>query len=119
MVKSDNFYEFLDGNIEYADVFLDPTDKEKTKLMKVISVTRKPGGRIARFGLKLTKPKPREIEIEIDEPTARAIVKLFDDAPENPPPGTTMSQEWEAEAAEKAAKKAAKAASAPDGEKKD
>jgi hypothetical protein len=100
-----DFYEFLDGSIEYASVIPDPTDREKTKMVKVISVTRKPGGRVARFGLKLTKPKPREIEIEIDEPTARAIVKVFDDAPDNPPPGPTMAQEWEAEAKEKAAKK--------------
>ncbi len=99
MVRESDFYEFLDGNIEHANVFLDPTDREKTKLMKVVSVTRRPGGRVARIGLNITKPKPREIEIEIDEQLARAIVKVFDDAPAKPPPGLTMEQEREAEKA--------------------
>ncbi len=101
MRKSD-FYEFLDGNIEHSEVILDPTDKEKTKLMKVISVIRKPGGRVARIGLNITKPKPREIEIEIDEALARAIVQVFDDAPEKVESGLTMAQEWAEEDAKKA-----------------
>jgi len=92
-----NFYDFLEGKIDYASVIPDPTDREKTKLMKVVSITRKPGGRVARIGFSLTYPKKRDIELEIDEPTARAIVKIFDDAPEKPEPGLTQEQEHEAE----------------------
>jgi hypothetical protein len=99
-VKASDFYEFLDGNIEHANVFLDPATQDKTRLMKVISVTRKAGGRVARIGLNITQPKPRDIEIELDEALARAIVKVFDDAPEKPEPGLTMAQEREQEASE-------------------
>jgi hypothetical protein len=44
--------------------------------MKVVSISRGPGGRIARIDMNL---KAGPIELEIDEPTARAIVKVFDD----------------------------------------
>jgi len=73
-------YEFHDGQIDYADIEADPTDKAVTKLLRVISITRTPGGRIAKVGLSITKPKPREIEVSIAESIARAIVKIFDDA---------------------------------------
>ena len=76
-----DLYHFLEGEIDYAEVERDPTEKTVTKLMKVVSITRTPGGRIARIGFTLKKPKPRDIELEIDEPTARAIAKVFDDAP--------------------------------------
>jgi hypothetical protein len=81
MPRAANFYDFLDGQIENAEAFLDPIKREKTKLMKVVTVTRTPGGRLARLGFTLTRPKPRDIELIIDEATARAIVKVFDDAP--------------------------------------
>jgi hypothetical protein len=34
-----------------------------------------------RVGFKLTRPKKRDVELEIDEPTVRALAKLFDEAP--------------------------------------
>lgn len=79
------FANFLDAEIDYAEVVRDFTDREKTKLMKVISITRKPGGRVVRVGFKLTRPKKRDVELEIDEPTVRALAKLFDEAPETLP----------------------------------
>lgn len=75
-----DFYDFLDGQVTYSEVEVDPTEKTVTKLMKVISITRAPGGLVARLGFNLKRPKPREVELEIDESTARAIVKVFDDA---------------------------------------
>ncbi len=86
MPKRD-FYDFLDGEIDYSEVEITPddTDKEKTLLMKVVAVTRTPGGRIARFWLDLKNPKPRSIEITISEPLARAIAKLFDEPQEAEP----------------------------------
>lgn len=80
-----DFYDFLDGKVTYAEVMPDPTKKSMTKLMKVISITRQPGGRIAHIGFDLQKGP---VELEIDEPTARAIVKLFDDTPAEEKPAT-------------------------------
>lgn len=79
-------YNFLDAKINYAEVVRDPTDREKTKMVKVLSVTRRPGGRVARLGFTISKPKKRDVELEIDEPTVRAIAKLFDEAPAELPP---------------------------------
>ena len=72
-------YEFIEAEFEYADIEPDPTDKTVTKLLKIISVERTPGGRLARIGLTVTKGKPRDIEVLISESIARAFVKVFDD----------------------------------------
>jgi len=74
----------IGGTVEASEVLPDSTDKTVTKVMKTRTITRTPGGRIARLDLQTLKGF---IELEIDEPTARAIVKVFDDAPapwENP-----------------------------------
>jgi len=50
--------------------------QEVTKLMKVVSITRKPSGRIAKIEMRL---KEGLVDLEIDEATARAIAAVFDD----------------------------------------
>lgn len=67
---------FVGAELVESTVEPDPTTRSKTKLMKVVSITRTPGGRIARVDFNLKKGP---VELEIDEPTARAIVKIFDD----------------------------------------
>lgn len=89
--------ELLNGVVESAGVFKEMTDREIIKVVKLISITRTPDTLIAQINL-LTGGTLRDIAI--DEPTVRALVKVFDDfhakhpdgkAPPAPP-GTFASQ---------------------------
>lgn len=71
-------HDLTDGKVEASEVLPDPTEKTVTKMMKTKTITRLPGGRIARIDLQLQRGL---VELEIDEGTARAIAKVFDDAP--------------------------------------
>lgn len=82
---------FVGAEVVGSTVEPDPTAQTKTKLMKVVSITRTPGGRVARVDFNL---KAGPIELEIDEPTARAIVKIFDDD-KRPPNVLDMQDELE------------------------
>jgi hypothetical protein len=81
---------FVGAEFVGAEVLPDPTTQTKTKLMKIVSITRTPGGRIARVDFNL---KAGPIELEIDEPTARAIVKVFDDDSAKKPPNVLDMQD--------------------------
>lgn len=69
--------KLLNGKVESAIVEPEPTKKVVVRLMKVISITRTPEGRVAHIQLSMPK---MDVGIHIDEGTARAIAKVFDDA---------------------------------------
>jgi hypothetical protein len=68
--------ELLGGTVESAKVYAERTDREVTKMMKVIAITRTPQTLIARCHL---DTKAHLYALEIDEPTVRALAKMFDD----------------------------------------
>jgi hypothetical protein len=74
--RSPKLKALVEGEVVGSEVVADTAPRSITKLMKVVSISRGPGGRIARIDMNL---KAGPIELEIDEPTARAIVKVFDD----------------------------------------
>jgi|HubBroStandDraft_5_1064220.scaffolds.fasta_scaffold415942_2 hypothetical protein len=55
----------------------DSTDHEIVKMMKVIQIVRKPGGRMAR--LALTNSAGKLFDMVIDEATAKALSNIFDE----------------------------------------
>jgi hypothetical protein len=65
-----------EGEVIEAKVEPERVTQETTKLMKVVSITRKPSGRIAQIEMRL---KAGIVDLEIDEATARAIASVFDD----------------------------------------
>lgn len=67
--------QLLGGKVTSAVVKPEETTKTVTKMMKVVMVTRTPSGRIANIELALQRGT---VLIEIDEPTARALAKVFD-----------------------------------------
>jgi ribosomal protein S4E len=69
-------HSLTEGKVESAELLPESTDRAVTKIMKVLTITRTPGGRIARIDLVVSGG--RNIELEVDEPTARAIAKVFD-----------------------------------------
>lgn len=84
--------ELLEGVVDGAKVYAERTDKDTVKLLRVVSVTRTPKTLIARMAL---ETKAALYALEIDEPTVRAMAKVFDDfrvehpdgkAPPSPPP---------------------------------
>ena len=72
MIKKD----ITEGTVDEAVVTLDKTEKTVTRVMKTLFITRSPGGRVAT--IQLSTVKNGNVEILIDEPTARAIAKVFD-----------------------------------------
>ena len=90
--------ELLNGVVESSGVYREFTDREITKLFKVVSVIRTPDTLIAQINLK-TGDVLRDIAI--DEPTVRALAKVFEDFRRDhptgkapvPPPGTFARQE--------------------------
>ena len=72
MIKTD----ITEGTVDEAVVTLDKTEKTVTRVMKTLFITRSPGGRVAT--IQLSTVKNVNVEILIDEPTARAIAKVFD-----------------------------------------
>lgn len=84
--------ELLGGAVDSAKVYAEKTDKDIVKLLRVVEVIRTPKTLIGRLAL---QTKAALYALEIDEPTARAVVKVFDDfrrehpdgkAPPPPPP---------------------------------
>ncbi len=84
--------ELLGGAVEDSKVYAERTLKDVVKLLRVVSVTRTPESLIGRIAL---QTRAAFYALEIDEVTARAIVKVFDDfrrehpdgkAPPAPPP---------------------------------
>ena len=67
--------EWLGGEVVKAEVKPETLKMETTKMMKVVSITRTPTGRVASLQMRL---KAGLVQIEIDEATARAIAKVFD-----------------------------------------
>jgi hypothetical protein len=67
--------ELLEGVVEDSVVSPNPITTTKIRLMKVVSITVSPGCRIATIQLDTKKSR---VELAIDEPTARAIAKVFD-----------------------------------------
>lgn len=63
------------GQVRSAELVPETTQAAVTKLMRVISIERKPGQRIANCELKVASGVYRLI---IDEATARAIAAVFD-----------------------------------------
>jgi hypothetical protein len=70
--------ELVDGTVESSEITVDDTDKTVMKVMRTKTITRVPGGRIALITLD-TRSGP--VDLTIDEATARALAKVFDDAP--------------------------------------
>jgi hypothetical protein len=68
--------ELLEGTVEKAAVYAERTDREVVRLMKVVSVTRTPQTLISRMSL---QTKAGMYALEIDEPTVRAMARVFDD----------------------------------------
>ena len=84
--------QLTNGVVEDIEVFAERTQRDVTKMMKVISITRTPQTLMARMSLTTQKDV---FELEVDEPTVRAMIKVFDDfhaehpdgkAPAPPPP---------------------------------
>lgn len=84
--------ELLEGAVSKSKVYAERVDKDTIKLLRVVSVTRTPKTLTARMAL---ETKSALFALEIDEPTVRAMVKVFDDfrrehpdgkAPPPPPP---------------------------------
>lgn len=67
--------QILDGKVVSAVIKPEIITKTVTKMMKVVMITRTPEGRIASVQLSL---RGRNIALDIDEATARAIAKIFD-----------------------------------------
>ena len=72
MIKKD----LTEGTVDEAEIKSDSTEKTVTRVMQTLFITRTPGGRVAT--IQLSTPKSGAVEILIDEPTARAIAKVFD-----------------------------------------
>ena len=68
-------WELTEGTVEEASIRPDPTEKTVTRVMKTQFITRTPGGRVATIVL---DTPDRQVTINIDEPTARALAKVFD-----------------------------------------
>ena len=84
--------ELAQGAVDHSKVYAERTDKDVVKLLRIVEVVRTPKTLIGRMAL---QTKAALYALEIDEPTARAIVKVFDDfraehpdgkAPPSPPP---------------------------------
>jgi hypothetical protein len=90
------------GVVEDPEVFAERTNRSIIKLMKIMSITRTTETLMARMTLTTERKGP--YEIEIDEPTVRAMVKVFDDFraehPDGkaPPPPPRFGEEPEEEA---------------------
>jgi len=65
------------GTIENVALKPETVPNERIRLMKVLTITRKPTQRIADF--ELTNASGQSYEITIDEATARAIASVFDE----------------------------------------
>lgn len=63
--------------MEDPEVFAERTTRSVVKLMKIVSIARTPETLLARMTLTTERKGP--VEIEIDEPTVRAMAKVFDD----------------------------------------
>jgi hypothetical protein len=83
--------ELFEGVVDSAGVYADPTIREITKVMKMISMTRSPKSLIAQINL---KSNGALLDLAIDEQTAMALAKVFTDfraehpdgkAPPHPP----------------------------------
>jgi hypothetical protein len=88
--------QLVDGIVEDAEVFAERTQGDVTRIMRVISMTRTARTLIARVTL---QTKAALYALEVDEPTVRALVKVFDDfrssgqtAPP-PPPARSVANE--------------------------
>jgi hypothetical protein len=83
--------ELVGGAVESSEVFAERTDRDITKLLRVVSVIRTPKSLIARIAL---QTKAALYALEIDEPTAIAVANVFKDhraklganVPATPPP---------------------------------
>lgn len=76
--------ELLGGAVDRAKVFAERTDKDEVKLLRLISVTRKPDGLIGRVAL---QTKAALYALEIDEATVNALAKVFSDFRKEHPDG--------------------------------
>jgi len=76
--------QLINGAVEEPEVFAERTQREVTKMMKVVSITRTPQTLMARMFLTTQKDT---FELEIDEPTVRAMIRVFDDFHADHPEG--------------------------------
>jgi hypothetical protein len=63
------------GVVEKAQVSVDTNLRPSTKLMKIVSITRTATDRIAKIEMRVKDGTL--FEIDIDEPTAQALVNVF------------------------------------------
>jgi hypothetical protein len=68
--------ELVDGVVDSAKVYAERVDKNVMKLLRVVAIERTPKTLIARIGL---ETRAAFYAMEIDEPTVRALIKVFDD----------------------------------------
>ena len=64
-----------DGKVEEVSIRVLDTTTTTVRLMKVVSITKTPGCRAATI---ILDTKDSQVTLNIDEPTARAIAKVFD-----------------------------------------
>jgi hypothetical protein len=68
--------ELKDGTVANPKVYSERTETTVVKLLRVISILRTPKTLMARMAL---NTRAGLYALEIDEPTVRAMVKVFDD----------------------------------------
>jgi hypothetical protein len=80
--------EMVGGAVGEAQVYAERVQRETFKLLRVVSVTRTPSTLIAQMAV---ETKAALFALEIDEPTVRAMCKVFDDFRKEHPDGKAPS----------------------------